>query len=137
MRNNRRVVSLREEFGPSGYGIYHYILEVLAEAPGFELQYESKLDKTLLAGDFRVKIDELEKVILYMIDVELLKESKPGFLFSPYLHEALSGLMEEREKDRERKEAKKTEVNFPGGKPYNENIFRSESSQRREEKRRG
>ena len=84
-RNDQKILELRAEFGWQGYGIYFAIIEVLCESNGI-------IKRGALGGlslGFSMPKSEVEKLIDFMIGIELLNESD-GNIFSKRINEHLA-----------------------------------------------
>lgn len=72
MRNEPKIKALKNKFGNEGYGIYNCLLEVIIQSYPPEIEY-SKLSFELHAGDFMCNPTLLKDIILYCLDIQLLK----------------------------------------------------------------
>jgi len=109
MRNDEKILAIRNEFGAEGYSIWCMLLEKLCKAEFFELPYSDKEVK-LWAGDFRLDFKRLKLILDYFIDIDLLQKNE-NKIFSNELKLRFSGLLAKRTRDKDsfqqRKQTKK------------------------------
>jgi len=94
MRNDERVLALRNEFNLNGYAIYAMLLEKLTKADFFELPYGDKAIK-LMSGDFRCDAELTESVLTACIDLELIVLEN-NIIYSNGLKKRLAGVLAKR-----------------------------------------
>lgn len=100
MRNHRKVKSIRNTFGISGYAIWVMTLEYLTGIDGNVIEY-SDIEIELMSGDFGVSVTEIRNVIDYCIRLNLLQQ-EDGFVKSESLDERLKPVYDKRAKSKER-----------------------------------
>lgn len=94
LRNHRKVKAARQKFGAEGYAAFVMFLEVLADAEDFKIRFsEDEID--LLAGDFEIETEKLEKIVNFFLKIGLL-QTEDGFLYNSHLVERLSPLTKKR-----------------------------------------
>jgi len=99
MRNDERMLAVRNKFQHVGYSIWNMILEKLTNAENFELKYDNK-SLELWSGDFQSVLGaEIKEIVEYFIDLELLIE-EDGMIFSPELKKRLQPVLDKRERAR-------------------------------------
>ena len=64
MRNDRKILAIRNKFGITGYAIWVMILEELCISENFRLEYDDITIETL-SGDFRIEPKLLKEIIDY------------------------------------------------------------------------
>lgn len=99
MRNHRKVKALRTKFGPTGYAVWSMFLEFLTGSDGNVFE-NSNIEKELLSGDFGVSFIEINDILNYCLQIELLFEEK-GFIFSESLNKRLEPVYKKRGKAKE------------------------------------
>ena len=105
MRNDIHIRALRRKFGTEGYGILICLLEFLGEQDHFRMEINSQEFKTL-ALDLDLKKEYLTDFIQYCISIEVLElDENNGYLSAPILNKALEPLLENREKNRGKKQS--------------------------------
>lgn len=72
MRNDPKIKALRRKFKHTGYAVWNYILESLADSDFFEIEW-SDLNIELLAADFDIEPDELREIVAYSSMLGLLQ----------------------------------------------------------------
>jgi hypothetical protein len=77
MRNDIKIKALRRKFGTEGYAVWNFLLEVLTDSDGFELDF-TKLQQELLAADFDVTRERLVEVVEYCFRLNLLQRTEDG-----------------------------------------------------------
>ena len=109
MRNDIKVKALRKQIGHMGYSLWCFMLETLAGESNFELDY-SYVQQELLAADFDVDVEVLNKWVDYCVKIGLLrKDEYSDTIYSASLKQRLESLMSKRESDRERKRQAKSQ----------------------------
>lgn len=99
MRNHRKIKSVRQKFGITGYGIWCMLIEYLTASDGNEFE-NSALEYELMSGDFGVSVTEIRDVVDYCICLELLFKNN-GFVFSESLNERLTSVYQKRGRAKE------------------------------------
>lgn len=99
MRNDIKVKALRRKFGHKGYAVWNYILETLTDSEDFFVDY-NKLGKELMAADFDVSVDELEDVVSYCCEINLLQLTDDDRLFSAAHQRRFENMLIKRERRR-------------------------------------
>lgn len=98
MRNDLKVKALRRKFQHEGYAVWNYLLESLADAEYFELEY-TDLTKELLAADFDTTPERLDEIVNMCIRMELLVEDE-GKIYSRTMKKRMNELLSKRKRDR-------------------------------------
>lgn len=101
MRNDVKVKALRRKFQHMGYAVWCFILESLTDGEFFEIDY-SELNRELIAADFDVSVEDLEKIVEYCCKIGLLQLTDDNRLYSEAHKRRFSSLIEKRKRDRER-----------------------------------
>jgi len=115
LRNNERLIAIREEFGAEGYGVYIMLLEKVCESDNFSLPFNDTSIR-LYAGDIRIKFDKLKAILQACIDLELFTLEN-GIIICNYLQNyGLKYLLEKREKTRQNR-AIDAEINLRNTNP--------------------
>lgn len=99
MRNDIKVKALRRKFGSTGYAVWCFILETLTDREDFEIDY-TPVEIELMAADFDVEVDELQKIVDYCVKVNLL-QLEDNRLFSMRHKERFEKTVNERKKKSE------------------------------------
>jgi len=137
MRNDRKIIFLRQKYGQAGYSIYVMLLECITESDKFLLSISDK-DFKLLSSDLMIEEEQLKEIINDCVYFDLFQIVDNYLTCRKLIDVYLSPLLSYREQDRIRKENKnknsilkenndnkefsdkKTNTNdsFPSGKPY-------------------
>lgn len=112
MRNDPKIIALRNKYGLTGYAVYCLTLETLTYKKELALDL-SGLGLELLAGDFRIESSLLEEIYGYCFKLNLLQLSENNFLLCEELVNRLTPLLEKREKWREKWYSRKKNANSP------------------------
>ena len=105
MRNHRKIKSIRNKFGITGYAVWCMFLEYLTGADGNVFE-NSPIEFELLAGDFCISVTEINDILNYALKIELLFQ-KDGFIFSESLNKRLEPVYLKRGKSKEISEKQK------------------------------
>lgn len=145
MRNDLKIRALRRRFGLEGYAVWNFLLEVLTDADHFRIEWDD-ITVELLAGDFDLAPEKLTEIVNFCTRIDLLQVAD-GYLESRQHQGRLEGLVERRNTERERKNAKSVivaensnekefsaqktqqEDSFPQGKPQNDEVFAQKTPQ--------
>jgi hypothetical protein len=109
MRNDEKIRAVRRAFGHAGYSVWNMLLEKLCKASDFTLKY-SDGNVELWSGDFEVDPDQLGKIIDYFLKVGLIVHLD-GMIFSVNMIERFSGLLDKRNRSKERFLSQKSTIN--------------------------
>jgi hypothetical protein len=101
MRNDSKILAVRNRFGLEGYAVWCMTLEALTDKDNFEYPW-NELDIELLASDFRITSEKLIEIVEYCQKIKLLSISN-GTLFSENHQNRFQSLMSKRNRDREYK----------------------------------
>lgn len=99
MRNHRKIKSIRQKFGITGYAIWCMIIEYLTESDGNVFE-DTELEFELMSGDFGVSVTETREVVDYCYRLELLFLNN-GFVSSESLDERLKPVYDKRGRAKE------------------------------------
>lgn len=99
MRNDLRIKALRAEFGPTGYAVWTWMLEILCDTEERVIKWD-ETNRLLLAYDFGVKQNKLEEIVAFMIKLELV-QLKDNALRSDNFNKRMQKCDETREKNSE------------------------------------
>lgn len=99
MRNHKKIKSIRQKFGITGYAIWCMILELLTESDGNVFE-DSEIELELISGDFGVSVTEIRLVLDYCYRLELLF-LKNGFINSESLDDRLKPVYDKRGRAKE------------------------------------
>lgn len=94
MRDHKKVKSIRQKFGITGYAIWCMLLELLTGSDGNVFE-DSEIELELISGDFGVSVTEIRQVIDYCYKLEMLFLNN-GFVSSESLDERLKSVYEKR-----------------------------------------
>jgi hypothetical protein len=97
MRNDKKLKAVRAKFDLRGYAIYNMILESLAESDLLMIE-NSELEIEMMAGDFGIDSEELNKLFDYFKKINLLKVTKK-FIWCPQLDSRLKPIFDKRNTD--------------------------------------
>lgn len=100
MRNDIKVKALRRKFPHVGYAVWNFLLEVLTDSDGFEIEF-TPLNQELLAADFDVSVETLSEIVNYCLTLELLQKTEDGKnLYSGALQKRLQAVIDLKDKRR-------------------------------------
>lgn len=94
MRNHRKIKSLRQKFGVTGYAVWCMLLELLTGCDGNVFE-DSEIELEIISGDFGVSVTEIRGVLDYCYKLELLFVNN-GFVSSESLDERLKPVYDKR-----------------------------------------
>ena len=135
LRNTTQMRAIRRKFSNDGYAVYNYLIEMMCGAKNFELEYSKKLI-ALYCADFDVSEKKFTEIVDFCVAIDVFFiDKKNQKLTSPDLKEYLEGLLNFRERDRNRK-AKKHSPQIAKIHMENENIH-MENGQSIEENSKG
>lgn len=100
MRNDIKIRALRRKFGNTGYAVWCYTLETLTGSENFFAPYNT-VSKELMAADFDIQVSELEAIIEYCIQLNLLQMNENGQIYSRAHQRRFEDMLIKREKRRE------------------------------------
>lgn len=100
MRNDIKIRALRRKFGNTGYAVWCYILETLTGSENFFASYNA-VSKELMAADFDIQVSELEAIIEYCMQLNLLQMNEDGQIYSRAHQRRFEDMLIKREKRRE------------------------------------
>lgn len=119
MRNDIKIRALRRKYGNTGYAVWCYMLETLTGSDNFIAEY-TPVSKELMAADFDIKVSELEAIIGYCLQLNLLQQTEDGHIYSRAHQRRFEDMLVKRERRREINRvngAKGGNPNFRKGKP--------------------
>lgn len=119
MRNDIKIRALRRKFGNTGYAVWCYMLETLTGSENFFAPYNT-VSKELMAADFDIQVSELEAIIEYCMQLNLLQMNEDGQIYSRAHQRRFEDMLVKRERRREinrQNGAKGGNPNFQKGKP--------------------
>ena len=93
MRNDAKIRAVRRKF-PQGYSVWCMLLETLTEAELLRIKTDDTT-RELLAADFDVEVEELEQIIGYLVQLDLLHYDG-GYLYCKRLDERLGDMFAKR-----------------------------------------
>ena len=103
LRNTTQMRAIRRKFSNDGYAVYNYLIEMMCGAKNFELEYSKKLI-ALYCADFDVSEKKFTEIVDFCVAIDVFFiDKKNQKLTSPDLKEYLEGLLNFRERDRNRK----------------------------------
>lgn len=100
MRNDIKIRALRRKYGNTGYAVWCYMLETLTGSENFFAPYNA-VSKELMAADFDIQVSELEAIIEYCQQLNLLQMTDDGQIFSQAHQRRFEDMLIKREKRRE------------------------------------
>lgn len=100
MRNDIKIRALRRKFGNTGYAVWCYMLETLTGSENFFAPYNT-VSKELMAADFDIQVSELEAIIEYCMQLNLLQMNEDGQIYSRAHQRRFEDMLIKREKRRE------------------------------------
>ena len=101
MRNDVKIKALRRRFSHKGYAVWCFILETLTDTDYFEIDF-NEVSQELLAADYDIMVEELREIVQYCELIGLLQITPENKVFSAAHQRRFSGLINKRERDRER-----------------------------------
>lgn len=101
MRNDVKIKALRRRFSHKGYAVWCFILETLTDTDYFEIDF-NEVSQELLAADYDITVEELREIVQYCELIGLLQITPENKVFSAAHQRRFSGLINKRERDRER-----------------------------------
>lgn len=111
MRNHRKVKALRNKFGSVlGYAFWSMFIEYLTELDGNEFEF-TNVECEMFAGELGVSAAEIQSLISYCLDIELLFKDEQNFIYSDSLNDYLKPVYEKREREREKSKARQRQEN--------------------------
>ena len=119
MRNDIKIRALRRKYGNTGYAVWCFMLETLTGSDNFITDY-SPVSKELMAADFDIQVSELEAIISYCIQLNLLQMTDDNKVFSRAHQRRFEDMIVKRERRREINRlngSKGGNPNFQKGKP--------------------
>jgi len=96
MRNDEKILALRNKHGHTGYSVWNMFLEILAGKDGFQLDLKTDIQWEVLAGDMRVSESEIKDVLGFCSRIGLITEFE-GIYWSGNLIKRLAPMTEKRE----------------------------------------
>lgn len=100
MRNDIKIRALRRKYGNTGYAVWCYMLETLTGSENFFAPYNA-VSKELMAADFDIQVSELEAIIEYCQQLNLLQMTDDGQIYSRAHQRRFEDMLIKREKRRE------------------------------------
>ncbi len=100
MRNDIKIRALRRKYGNTGYAVWCYMLETLTGSENFFAPYNA-VSKELMAADFDIQVSELEAIIEYCMQLNLLQMNEDGQIYSRAHQRRFEDMLIKREKRRE------------------------------------
>lgn len=100
MRNDIKIRALRRKYGNTGYAVWCFMLETLTGSDNFITDY-SPVSKELMAADFDIQVSELEAIISYCVQLNLLQMTDDNKVFSRAHQRRFEDMLIRREKRRE------------------------------------
>lgn len=100
MRNDIKIRALRRKHGNTGYAVWCFMLETLTGSDNFFCEYNA-VSKELMAADFDIQVTELEQIIEYCVQLNLLQMTDDGRLYSKAHQHRFEEMLVKREKRRE------------------------------------
>ena len=100
MRNDPKILSLRNNHGYIGYAIWNMLLETLTNSDNFEIELKTDLQWEIIAGDFRIDTETLKIIIDFSCKIGLL-DVKNYIYSSKNLKERLQPVLDARIRKRE------------------------------------
>ena len=69
-----KLKKLRIKHGMEGYGLYWFCLEMIAKnIETHNLSFELEEDSELISGDTSIKIERVEQILDYMVEIRLFE----------------------------------------------------------------
>jgi len=110
MRNDPKIIALRNKFGLAGYAVFCFTLEALTDSKDFSLKIDG-LNLEIMAGDFRVDPAELRQIYDYCFKLNLFQLRENDSLICEELNNRMNPLLEKRERWREKWHSRKSSEN--------------------------
>ena len=85
-RNDIRVKAIRRKFGFKGYSVLCFLMEIISDSENYCIEYNAT-NKDLLAADFDISTNELEDLILYFTQINILNLTFDNKLYSKEISE--------------------------------------------------
>lgn len=132
MRNDVKIKALRRRFSHKGYAVWCFILETLTDTDYFEIDF-NEVSQELLAADYDITVEELREIVQYCELIGLLQITPENKVFSAAHQRRFSGLINKRERDRERLQTlinkrKQTEIEVIAAITSENEDYRSDNS---------
>ena len=129
-RPKRQTVDYFPHFVKGGRTIF--ILETLTDTDYFEIDF-NEVSQELLAADYDITVEELREIVQYCELIGLLQITPENKVFSAAHQRRFSGLINKRERDRERLQTlinkrKQTETEVIAAKTSENEDYRSDNS---------
>lgn len=102
MRNDRRILALRNRYSFDGYGVWCMLLEVLTDAEYFALDWDD-LNQELIAAEFRIDQEKLTEIVAYCCKLQLVRVDD-GKLLCDKLIDRFDGLVARRKHNAEKQQ---------------------------------
>lgn len=100
MRNDEKILALRNKYGHLGYSTWNMILETLTNSENFEIKVKTETELEILAGDFRTEPNELQNILSFSVKIGLL-DVKNHFYTSKNLKKRLQPVLDDRARKRD------------------------------------
>jgi len=99
MRNDKKILAVRNKYGYEGYAIYCMMLETLCGSDFFKLKIDDK-NLFLTSGDFRIDNKKLKEIIDFFVSVDLFQKTENNEIICRGLINRLQYLLDKREEER-------------------------------------
>lgn len=111
--NDEKIIYLESKFGHTGYAVYFKLLECMARATGFKIEWDC-IKKSVYASKFGISVTEIEQIV-----TECCRQEIKAFvlendvLSSPGLIKRLTPLLTKREYNRQKYNEQKQQTVKP------------------------
>ena len=100
-RSHPKMRALLAQFGPSGYGQFWILNEMISQAEDARLDLSKRVNKGAAAGEMRMTLDQLDAFLAFLSDPEIdLVNYKDGILTTDRTQDDYAAVKEKREADR-------------------------------------
>jgi hypothetical protein len=111
-----KMKALISKYDHAGYGKFWILNEMIARSPGAYIDISKKINKLDLANELRLSENELDDFLNFLSDPQIdLINNQDGKITTDRVTECFYKTMKGRKSDRERKQGKNKDSNFPDG----------------------
>lgn len=96
MRNDDKILALRNKFEHKGYSTWCMFLEILCNKDNFKIELKTDLQWELLSGDLRISASEIKEMLNFCVRIDLLQQ-KGSVFYCKKLIDRLNPLLHKRE----------------------------------------
>jgi len=107
-RNHPKMKALRAQYGPSGYGLFWMLNEMIAQAENARLDLSKKINRTATAGELGMTLEQFDAFLAFLSDPDYdLVNYADGILTTDRTQADYVAVAASREKNHEKYERRK------------------------------